>query len=78
MYQHHFNDSIIHKLQIFLHFFPVHPTDTLRVDIVIPYEQHFYLKAPSSHERHAWLVALGSAKAGIPPAIPQPKVEKGM
>lgn len=54
----------------------VHPTDTLRVDIVIPYEQHFYLKAPSSHERHAWLVALGSAKAGIPPAIPQPKVEK--
>ncbi|MPC46222.1 Pleckstrin y domain-containing family A member 3 [Portunus trituberculatus] len=51
----------------------VHPTDTLRIDIVIPYEQRFYLKAPSSHERHAWLVALGSAKAGIPPAIPQPK-----
>ncbi|XP_042867348.1 pleckstrin homology domain-containing family A member 3-like isoform X1 [Penaeus japonicus] len=55
----------------------VHPTDTMRIDIVIPYEQHFYLKAPSPHERHAWLVALGSAKAGIPPAIPQAKVEKG-
>ncbi|XP_066976301.1 uncharacterized protein [Macrobrachium rosenbergii] len=54
----------------------VHPTDTMRVDIVIPYEQHFYLKAPSPHERHAWLVALGSAKAGIPPAIPQTKIEK--
>lgn len=56
---------------------PVHPTDTMRIDIVIPFEQHFYLKAPSPHERHAWLVALGSAKAGIPPAIPQAKVEKG-
>ncbi|KAG7158623.1 Pleckstriny domain-containing family A member 3-like [Homarus americanus] len=54
----------------------VHPTDTMRIDIVIPYEQHFYLKAPSPHERHAWLVALGSAKAGIPPAIPQTKIEK--
>ncbi|XP_069194483.1 pleckstrin homology domain-containing family A member 3 isoform X2 [Procambarus clarkii] len=54
----------------------VHPTDTMRIDIVIPYEQHFYLKAPSPHERHAWLVALGSAKAGIPPSIPQPKIEK--
>ncbi|KAK8743625.1 hypothetical protein OTU49_001169 [Cherax quadricarinatus] len=54
----------------------VHPTDTMRIDIVIPYEQHFYLKAPSPHERHAWLVALGSAKAGIPPAIPQQKIEK--
>ncbi|XP_068230355.1 pleckstrin homology domain-containing family A member 8-like isoform X2 [Palaemon carinicauda] len=54
----------------------VHPTDTMRVDIVIPYEQHFYLKAPSPHKRHVWLVALGSAEAGIPPAIPQTKIEK--
>ncbi|CAL4171544.1 unnamed protein product, partial [Meganyctiphanes norvegica] len=54
----------------------VHPNDTTRLDIVIPYEQHFYLKAPSPHERHAWLVALGNAKAGIPPAIPKTKVEK--
>ncbi|KAK3870021.1 hypothetical protein Pcinc_024709 [Petrolisthes cinctipes] len=54
----------------------VHPTDTLRVDVVIPCEQHFYLKAPSPHERHAWLVALGSAKAGLPPAVPQPRPEK--
>ncbi|KAF2366035.1 Pleckstrin domain [Trinorchestia longiramus] len=50
----------------------VHPTDSLRVDIVIPYEQRFYLKAPSQMQRHAWLVALGNAKAGLPPAIQQP------
>ncbi|XP_018027063.1 pleckstrin homology domain-containing family A member 3 [Hyalella azteca] len=49
----------------------VHPTDSLRVDIVIPYEQRFYLKAPSQMQRHAWLVALGNAKAGLPPAIQQ-------
>lgn len=49
--------------------FPVHPTDSLRVDVVIPYEQRFYLKAPSQMQRHAWLVALGNAKAGLPPSI---------
>ena len=43
---------------------------------MIPYEQHFYLKAPSSQERHAWLVALGNAKAGLPPSIPKIKCEK--
>uniref|UniRef100_A0A2P2I662 Pleckstrin homology domain-containing family A member 3-like n=2 Tax=Hirondellea gigas TaxID=1518452 RepID=A0A2P2I662_9CRUS len=47
----------------------VHPTDSLRVDVVIPYEQRFCLKAPSQMQRHAWLVALGNAKAGLPPFI---------
>ena len=31
---------------------PVHPTDSLRVDVVIPYEQRFYLKAPAPVQRH--------------------------
>lgn len=41
----------------------VHPADPLRVDVTLPGEQHFYLRASTSHERQQWLVALGSAKA---------------
>lgn len=41
----------------------VNPVDNTRMDIVIPGEQHIYLKAPSSQERQLWLVALGSSKA---------------
>jgi pleckstrin family protein A (phosphoinositide binding specific) protein 8 len=33
------------------------------VDVTLPGEQHFYLRASTSHERQQWLVALGSAKA---------------
>lgn len=41
----------------------VHPTDNRRMDLVIPSEQHFYLRAPTPSERQQWLVALGSSKA---------------
>lgn len=41
----------------------VHATDPTRVDLVIPGEQHFYVKSSSEAERQRWLVALGSAKA---------------
>ncbi|CAN8008158.1 unnamed protein product [Ixodes pacificus] len=41
----------------------VHQTDSRRMDLVIPSEQHFYLRAPSAQERQQWLVALGSSKA---------------
>lgn len=41
----------------------VHQFDSKRLDLVIPSEQHFYLRAASSQERQQWLVALGSAKA---------------
>lgn len=41
----------------------VHQTDAKRLDLVIPSEQHFYLRAPSAQERQQWLVALGSSKA---------------
>lgn len=41
----------------------VHHSDSLRLDIVIPGEQHIYVRAASSTERQQWLVALGSAKA---------------
>ncbi|KAK8785168.1 pleckstrin homology domain-containing family A member 8-like [Amblyomma americanum] len=41
----------------------VHPTDSRRLDLVIPSEQHFYLRAPTPSERQQWLVALGSSKA---------------
>lgn len=41
----------------------VHHSDSRRLDLVIPSEQHFYLRATSSSERQKWLVALGSAKA---------------
>lgn len=37
--------------------------DPLRLDVTVPGEQHFYLRASTSQERQQWLVALGSAKA---------------
>lgn len=43
----------------------VNPLDTTRLDLVIPGEQHLYLRAATSQERQQWLVALGSAKACI-------------
>uniref|UniRef100_A0A6P7FND5 Pleckstrin homology domain-containing family A member 3-like isoform X2 n=1 Tax=Diabrotica virgifera virgifera TaxID=50390 RepID=A0A6P7FND5_DIAVI len=39
--------------------------DNTRMDLVIPGEQHLYLRAATSQERQKWLVALGTAKAGI-------------
>ncbi|XP_075778246.1 pleckstrin homology domain-containing family A member 8 isoform X2 [Pelodiscus sinensis] len=41
----------------------VHPTDNTRMDLIIPGEQYFYLKARNAAERQKWLVALGTAKA---------------
>jgi len=43
----------------------VHPTDITRLDLVVPSEQHFYVKAGTAQERQQWLVALGSAKACV-------------
>ncbi|KAA8578847.1 hypothetical protein FQN60_000056, partial [Etheostoma spectabile] len=42
----------------------VHPTDATRLELIIPGEQHFYVRAVNSAERQRWLVALGSSKAG--------------
>ncbi|XP_058506743.1 pleckstrin homology domain-containing family A member 3 [Solea solea] len=42
----------------------VHPTDPTRLELIIPGEQHFYVKAVNAAERQRWLVALGSSKAG--------------
>ncbi|XP_063778026.1 pleckstrin homology domain-containing family A member 8 isoform X2 [Pseudophryne corroboree] len=39
--------------------------DSTRMDLAIPGEQYFYLKAQTAAERQRWLVALGSAKACI-------------
>ncbi|XP_034030902.1 pleckstrin homology domain-containing family A member 8 isoform X2 [Thalassophryne amazonica] len=41
----------------------VHSSDSTRVDLNIPGEQYFYLKAINAAERQKWLVALGTAKA---------------
>uniref|UniRef100_UPI00358F4979 pleckstrin homology domain-containing family A member 8 isoform X2 n=1 Tax=Myxine glutinosa TaxID=7769 RepID=UPI00358F4979 len=41
----------------------VNSTDQTRLDLVIPGEQHFYLRTLNAAERQRWLVALGSAKA---------------
>lgn len=35
------------------------------MDLVIPGQQHMYLRAPSPQDRQKWLVALGSAKACV-------------
>ncbi|KAJ7317732.1 hypothetical protein JRQ81_003894 [Phrynocephalus forsythii] len=41
----------------------VHTTDPTRMELVIPGEQYFYLKARGAAERQKWLVALGTSKA---------------
>ncbi|XP_041844297.1 pleckstrin homology domain-containing family A member 8 isoform X2 [Melanotaenia boesemani] len=41
----------------------VHHSDSTRVDLTIPGEQYFYLRAINAAERQKWLVALGTAKA---------------
>uniref|UniRef100_A0A8C9QT64 Pleckstrin homology domain-containing family A member 8 n=1 Tax=Scleropages formosus TaxID=113540 RepID=A0A8C9QT64_SCLFO len=41
----------------------VHPSDFTRVDLTVPGEQYFYLRAINAAERQKWLVALGTAKA---------------
>ncbi|XP_054751241.2 pleckstrin homology domain-containing family A member 8-like [Lytechinus pictus] len=41
----------------------VHGTDELRLDLIIPGEQHFYVRGTTPADRQRWLVALGSAKA---------------
>ncbi|KAJ8290685.1 hypothetical protein GJAV_G00016310 [Gymnothorax javanicus] len=41
----------------------VHSSDFTRMDLTIPGEQYFYLKAINAAERQKWLVALGTAKA---------------
>lgn len=43
----------------------VSPLDNTRMDLVIPGEQHLYLRASTSQERQQWLVALGTAKACV-------------
>lgn len=43
----------------------VHNTDHTRLDLIIPHEQHFYIKASSPHERQRWLVAMGTCKASL-------------
>lgn len=45
------------------HYGIVHSTDITRVDLTIPGEQYFYLRAINAAERQKWLVALGTAKA---------------
>uniref|UniRef100_A0A3B5MXS5 Pleckstrin homology domain-containing family A member 8 n=1 Tax=Xiphophorus couchianus TaxID=32473 RepID=A0A3B5MXS5_9TELE len=41
----------------------VHSSDSTRLDLIIPGEQYFYLRAINAAERQKWLVALGTAKA---------------
>ncbi|XP_045785502.1 pleckstrin homology domain-containing family A member 3-like [Maniola jurtina] len=43
----------------------VNNIDNTRMDLVIPGQQHMYLRAPSPQHRQKWLVALGSAKACV-------------
>lgn len=54
----------------------VHPTDNTRLELIIPGEQHFYVKAVNAAERQKWLVALGSSKAGL--ADTRTKKERGL
>lgn len=46
-------------------FFIVDHADQVRLELCIPGEQRFYLKAANEKERQQWLVALGSCKASL-------------
>lgn len=50
----------------------VHGTDHSRLDLIVPGEQHFYIKASNPQERQEWLVALGSTKASMGKTIEEP------
>ncbi|MBN3287524.1 PKHA3 protein, partial [Polyodon spathula] len=54
----------------------VHPADNSRMELIIPGEQHFYVKAVNAAERQRWLVALGSSKACLTDT--RTKKEKGL
>ncbi|GFR85652.1 pleckstrin homology domain-containing family A member 8 [Elysia marginata] len=43
----------------------VHPHDNTRLDLIIPGEQHYYVKGSSAQDRQSWLIALGSSKASF-------------
>ncbi|XP_067915677.1 pleckstrin homology domain-containing family A member 8 isoform X3 [Heterodontus francisci] len=53
-------EGILYKWTNYL---SVHTNDSTRMELIIPGEQHFYLKAVNAAERQRWLVALGSSKA---------------
>ena len=53
----------------------VHSADNTRMELIIPGEQHFYMKAVNAAERQRWLVALGSSKACLTDT--RTKKEKG-
>lgn len=53
-----------HRSTLLLSCVSVHPTDLTRLELIIPGEQHFYVRAVNAAERQRWLVALGSSKAG--------------
>ena len=59
----HFDNENLNGISIGL--FTVHPTDNTRLDLIIPGEAHFYVKAATPQERQQWLVALGTSKAGL-------------
>jgi hypothetical protein len=46
-------------------FLLVHHADASRIDLIIPGEAHFYLRAATPQDRQKWVVALGSAKACV-------------
>ncbi|XP_014669282.1 PREDICTED: oxysterol-binding protein homolog 1-like isoform X3 [Priapulus caudatus] len=52
----------------------VHPTDRKRLDLHVPHEQHFYLRAATAQERQQWLIGLGSAKACLTATVQKPEL----
>uniref|UniRef100_A0A8D0DJY1 PH domain-containing protein n=1 Tax=Salvator merianae TaxID=96440 RepID=A0A8D0DJY1_SALMN len=56
----------------------VHATDPTRMELVIPGEQYFYLKAGGAAERQKWLVALGSSKACLGDSRTQKERDLGL
>ncbi len=55
----------------------MHATDATRLDLIIPGEAHFYVKAATPQERQQWLVALGTSKAGLGPPNGVPRQISG-
>lgn len=54
-------EGVLHK---WTNYMTVHPTDASRLDLMVPGEQHFYVRSPHTAERQRWLLALSSSKTG--------------
>ena len=53
-----FNVQTDTQILFYMLYFAVHPSDNCRLDLIIPGEQHFYVRGSTPSERQQWLAGL--------------------